>query len=522
MLKVKLAYEKEPASGAPGEFEIEPGNKIAIGRDPRNQVVFEDSNVSRNHAEIEIDPSDPGFVVIRDLGSTNKTFVNGQMVDGDVRVVPGATVRLGIHGPTFTLDTDPRPLLPTALDKLTGTRAEPLVGGTIGDEPAQAAHARKPAAPAGGGQNAVVGVLVVLAIGAVAFAGFSLYKSRANENETKAVASNEATATTMITAEVIADSNRDSVIKVRTTWQLSDANRSQTVYHRQYTLDGRKYGVYIRYPDGLVEPLLTRDAAQGRPIYGSAEGSGFVVKSNGFIITNRHVAAPWTSPITLPPDSVGLVVIADAEGNFRFATAEVQPLREPWDVTTSRQADREGFRLEGMNVVREVFWPNSTQAIYAHLTQISSEHDVALLKVDSAAELRPVSLAPDTPEVKQGNTVYVLGYPSTSVLVIEAKGVKDLVSRSKVERIPYATLGKGIVGLVAPASKIAPGRSMFNVSGEALQMSDMSVGSGGSGSPVFNERGEVVGVYWAMLSDDKGINVPLAVPIKYAKKLLER
>ncbi|MCL2827092.1 MAG: FHA domain-containing protein, partial [Eggerthellaceae bacterium] len=62
-------------------------SRLLIGRDGSNDVVVDDINASRSHAEISFQPQ--GVWVIADLGSTNGTLVNGQEVvaralhDGD-------------------------------------------------------------------------------------------------------------------------------------------------------------------------------------------------------------------------------------------------------------------------------------------------------------------------------------------------------------------------------------------------------------------------------------------------------
>lgn len=52
---------------------------LSIGRDAINQIVLSDNFVSRKHAQLTV--SDNGQVMIKDLGSSNGTFVNGVRVN---------------------------------------------------------------------------------------------------------------------------------------------------------------------------------------------------------------------------------------------------------------------------------------------------------------------------------------------------------------------------------------------------------------------------------------------------------
>ena len=56
---------------------------LSFGRADSNQVQIDDSAVSTNHAEIVIEEYDDGrqVYIIRDVGSTNGTFLNEQKVE---------------------------------------------------------------------------------------------------------------------------------------------------------------------------------------------------------------------------------------------------------------------------------------------------------------------------------------------------------------------------------------------------------------------------------------------------------
>lgn len=70
---------------------------ITIGRDPKNDVVIADPRVSYHHAWIGIIEHK---AILRDLGSTNGTFLNAQIAApvSEVVLSPGDTIFFGGHG----------------------------------------------------------------------------------------------------------------------------------------------------------------------------------------------------------------------------------------------------------------------------------------------------------------------------------------------------------------------------------------------------------------------------------------
>jgi class 3 adenylate cyclase len=70
---------------------VPPGRTLVVGRSPACDVPIRDLTVSRHHGEIE---AAAGGLRIRDLGSTNGTFVNGARISEGM-AAPGARVSFG-------------------------------------------------------------------------------------------------------------------------------------------------------------------------------------------------------------------------------------------------------------------------------------------------------------------------------------------------------------------------------------------------------------------------------------------
>ncbi len=66
--------------------------QVTLGRGLTNDIVLQDTKISRSHACINFDGK--GGISVSDLGSTNGTYINNQRISQAV-VAPGQTVRLG-------------------------------------------------------------------------------------------------------------------------------------------------------------------------------------------------------------------------------------------------------------------------------------------------------------------------------------------------------------------------------------------------------------------------------------------
>jgi serine phosphatase RsbU (regulator of sigma subunit) len=73
------------------EFTLETG-RTSIGRGSHNELHLPDRSVSRNHAEILIEEK---RILLRDLGSSNGTYVNGSQISSEQELRSGDRIRFG-------------------------------------------------------------------------------------------------------------------------------------------------------------------------------------------------------------------------------------------------------------------------------------------------------------------------------------------------------------------------------------------------------------------------------------------
>jgi pSer/pThr/pTyr-binding forkhead associated (FHA) protein len=146
----RLVLLSEGFAGRTYELKVD---KTTVGRVSDNTLELPESSVSSHHAEILLRGND---VLIRDLDSTNGTFINGEKVTEAV-LRPGQILRLGTvemrletaesaagTTPSTSPGTSSRPrqtldhtrVIPQGvkLDELQGTGGPPQLGSTTGFE----------------------------------------------------------------------------------------------------------------------------------------------------------------------------------------------------------------------------------------------------------------------------------------------------------------------------------------------------------------------------------------------------
>lgn len=99
------AYSVTLLAAASGQRHEARGARIRIGRGKECEVRAVDGgdrSVSRVHAELVVAPS--GGLTVRDAGSRNGTYLNGERVSGPVPVRIGDKIRLGETGPVLIVE----------------------------------------------------------------------------------------------------------------------------------------------------------------------------------------------------------------------------------------------------------------------------------------------------------------------------------------------------------------------------------------------------------------------------------
>lgn len=358
--------------------------------------------------------------------------------------------------------------------------------------------------------------------------------------------------------------------KIVVNWRLFDKDTGRPIFHKLVKIDDEFRRAYVKMPDGNIWPYLTLedDGRRNLPIGGSIEGSGFAVNAQGFILTNKHLAAAWRVPFFGAEfnDRKGALVEwvqVSHRGKRKWITQKtaisiddeklknsVQKYTKNWipqsagiifssdaalplgninipDVSKidSREASRAFF---GRNESMEVFFAGQKDPMTGSLERFSNETDVALIKVSTAQPLqRTVELAKeaDDDRVSAGERVVVLGYPAVAAKTYAyAPVIENGAYRTRQEEIPKPYVTEGSVALLSTRMGAAPDRINANVTvlgelGDVMQLTINSTGNGNSGGPVFSASGSVIGIYTYRF-ETGGALASGAVPIKYGRALL--
>ena len=178
-------------------------------------------------------------------------------------------------------------------------------------------------------------------------------------------------------------------------------------------------------------------------------------------------------------------------------------------------------QIKGKNSYLNVIFSNTSRRIpIAGDPQPSESHDVALIKINTVQSLPKVTMLDNYSEVKPGQSVTVMGFPGIAPEQYVIRKSNDVFNqKSTMTSVPTSTVTTGNIGRVIPAS--SEKNLTISSAGDVFQLTINATGAGNSGGPMFDEKGNVVGIYYAGASGG-GANISFAVPIKYGLELMGR
>ncbi len=325
-------------------FPLDSSAELTIGRDPSARISYDplrDDMVSRRHAVIIVTQTSPPGARITDLGSANGTLVNGEVIATATELLPTDIVQLGRNGPSFIFDLDPRPLntrtrviatASPAVTKIVGSAGAAVPATTVSGDVSSSAKSTigrqtlmgilsvERAKSTRTWLGVVAGIVAVVAIGGAGLFGWMQNKQQETEAKQQQTATQVAQATALaqlnaddqkkkleeaqkrltdqigMTPAKIAEKFGASVVHLTMRWRLYDAASGKPLFHKTMAYENRiLLPVYVILKDGrVVRWLTTEDSRQTNKEVGfGGTGTGFVVSDDGFIMTNKHVAAPW-------------------------------------------------------------------------------------------------------------------------------------------------------------------------------------------------------------------------------------
>jgi DNA-binding response OmpR family regulator/S1-C subfamily serine protease len=265
---------------------------------------------------------------------------------------------------------------------------------------------------------------------------------------------------------------------------------SVCLLHVSVAFRQRVTGQRLRYAglDLKGEPLQDGD---GHPLYdmqgrgpevrADIFGTGFLVAADGRVLTNRHVVEPW------------------------------------WKDNQLKAMADEGFEAVIAEIV--AYFPDAPRAFRVEIQKISPETDLAVVQGD-LSELKRAVLQFDGRKEASGNgqPVVLMGY-ATGLDAILARAGEDTVSN-----ILQTTGGSPrlIMTELARRGLIRPLTTQGHI-GDVLPdkiVYDAQTTAGGSGGPLFNAQGKVIGVNYAVVRGFGGSN--FGIPIRYAEPLVKK
>lgn len=255
------------------------------------------------------------------------------------------------------------------------------------------------------------------------------------------------------------------------------------------------YGVYVLVDPSSNRPLRAteyrgEENVNGQPFL-SPDGGGSVAEfwftgtgfhvGGGYVLTNRHVVQPWSSDERL----TGL------QGNTAGRPRLVKLL---------------------------AFFPRRSQPIALRVRQVGQREDIAVCKLEEVpANLPALPLDLEFDSVAVGRPVVMIGYPSGPDRILAALPEPEASSiRARYTSLDALLLHLASRNLITPLTTQG---SITDLSVRRIAY-DARTAEGGSGAPVFGPSGKVIGINFAIFTENAASN--FAIPIRYAVPLLER
>jgi S1-C subfamily serine protease len=459
-MTIGLRITRGARTGHSAEFEQ---TVIHLGRHPRSDIRFEaegDLEVSARHAEIR---ALDGRYILQDVGSTNGTLVNGRRVRDGHELRDGDVITLGDGGPTLAVTIRGAPRAETL-----ARRDEPLRS-PARSSPAAAGSTTERIAVAVGQHTrslrralAALAILLLVGIGSAYWVGHREAEQR--EGQIAALMrQNEALAATF-------DRDiRQAVARLAGLDSALAASKSETDQLRR-RLNAERSAATRAEREALLAELERAQARRAALMSAARVDYSAIATRNGAAVVLVAVEMPDGQSFTGTGFSVG------ANGL----------------IVTNRHLvhDESGARAARVAVI----FSDTRRWLPAALVAVSAGADLALLRVQEAGRYPAVSglAAGAPPEV--GAPAVVIGYPFGVATPMEGSGT-DVTAR--------ATLAAGTVS-----------KSLADV----VQI-DAYAGAGSSGSPVFDERGRVLGVVYGGAAESEG-RIVYAVPAARVAALL--